>query len=334
MKKFKRFIIWGAKLDTKHTHSFIHEALYKAAIFMGLDVFWLDNRDNVDEAFFNNSIVVTEQWLVFDNLISKNISNKMPLNKTACYIVHYLGNLGEVEGNPGASMYLDRVGKLIDFRFTAKFGWGANGVPDKNYKYSLNQKNLFKFNEVSYYEKGVLYDNFYSIWATDLLPGEFNFNAIDSNKENRAFFCGTICEYNFEMFKPFIDRCKNSKIPFIFNSPTNIALPTEEIRKYVTTSLFPLDLRPRNHLANGYIACRPIKNVSYGALGMTNSLTIYEFFDGDIAYHGNPDLLFDVALTMQSDPLTKAKIRRQMIKIKEDHTYVNRVADLIRAAEL
>ena len=172
MNKYKKIIVWGAKQDTGHTHAFIHGAIVRAAQSMGIETYWLDNRDNVSEEFFNDAIVVTEQWLVFQN----GYSNNMPLNKTACYLVHYLGNLGNVEGNPGTEMYLGKVGKLIDFRFNAEHGWGINGSPDKNYNYKFEPSKYDAFNDVSFYEKGDSYDNFYSIWATDLLPEEIDFD--------------------------------------------------------------------------------------------------------------------------------------------------------------
>ncbi|MEY4332884.1 MAG: hypothetical protein RLZZ196_1622, partial [Bacteroidota bacterium] len=73
--KYKKIIIWGAKLDTGHTHAYIHLALAQAAEVMGLEVYWLDNRDNVEESFFDDALIISEQWLVFEN----PHSNKLPL---------------------------------------------------------------------------------------------------------------------------------------------------------------------------------------------------------------------------------------------------------------
>lgn len=328
--KHKKVILWGAKLDTGHTHGFIHEACVRASKDMGIDTYWLDNRDNVDESFFDDAIVITEQWLVFQN----GISNKMPLNKTATYFIHYLGNRGPVEGNPGADMYVGKVGKLIDFRFTAKHGWGCNGVEDKNYNYKFEPEKYQAFNDVSFYEKSDDYDRFYTIWATDLLPQEINFDDRFTQQEKRAFFCGTIREDNHQEFEGFVRKCKENNIPFLYNSPWQNQLPTEQVRNYVKSSLLPLDLRPMNHLANGYIACRPLKNTSYGALPLTNSIAIRDFFQGDCAYAEKSDDLFDVALEMQNDPKTKDLILHQMERIKKDHTYVNRMKDIITAAEI
>jgi hypothetical protein len=67
---------------------------------------------------------------------------------------------------------------------------------------------------------------------------------------------------------------------------------------------------------------------------MTNSKSIYDFFEGEIAYAADSGDLFDVAMEMQNDPKTKDLILNQMKRIKEQHTYINRVEDIIKAAEI
>ncbi len=333
--KHKKIIVWGAKLDRGHTHAFIHESCVRAAKYMGIETYWLDNRDNVDPSFFDDAIVITEQWLVFPNGVSYNcVCDKMPLNKNATYIVHYLGNRGPVEGNPGADMYLGKVRKLIDFRFNSKHGWGINGVEDKNYAYKFEPEKYEQISEVSFYERGTDYDKMYTLWATDLLPNEFRFEDRLKPKQRQAFFCGTIRDDNSPMFMNFIHKCKENNIPFLYNTPMQQQMPIEQIRSFVCDSLLPLDIRPANHLANGYIACRPIKNASYGGLPMTNSPAINEFFNGECAFAEDSGDLFDVAMSMQNDPNTPDMILSHMQRIQKDHTYVNRINDFIHAAEI
>ena len=67
---------------------------------------------------------------------------------------------------------------------------------------------------------------------------------------------------------------------------------------------------------------------------MTNSKTIYDFFNGEIAYAPDSGDLFDMAVEMQKDPKTKDVILKQMKWIKDQHTYINRVKDIIKAAEI
>ncbi|MEI6881964.1 MAG: glycosyltransferase, partial [Bacteroidota bacterium] len=95
-----------------------------------------------------------------------------------------------------------------------------------------------------------------------------------------------------------------------------------------------LDLRPANHLANNYVSCRLFKNISYGALGLTNSIAAYEFFDGNIAFSADPENLFYVARDMQDRASTKERILHCMEKVKRHHTYINRLQDIITASEI
>ena len=88
MKKHKKIIVWGAKFDTGHTHAFVHDPIINAAKYLNLEVYWLDNRDNVPDEFFDDSLIISEQWLVFAN----GNSHKLPLRKSSTYIIHYLGN--------------------------------------------------------------------------------------------------------------------------------------------------------------------------------------------------------------------------------------------------
>jgi hypothetical protein len=67
---------------------------------------------------------------------------------------------------------------------------------------------------------------------------------------------------------------------------------------------------------------------------LTNSKPTYDFFDGEIAYAENSADLFYIAKEMQENPKTKDLILNQMKKVKEKHTYVNRLNDMIIASEL
>lgn len=328
--KHSKVIVWGAKPDTGHTHAFVHHAIIRAGDYLGIPIYWLDNRDNLAEEFFDDALIISEQWLVFAN----GHSNNLPLRKSSTYIIHYLGNKGPVEGNPGADMYLGRVGKLIDFRFACN--WGVDGVPDKNYAYKFEKEKYTPIgNGTSFIEKRDDYDIFYSIWATDLLPNEIDFETrlTPFQDPKYAFFGGTIREDNQEMFVPFIEECKKNDMPFVYNTPWENPLSIEQMRVAVVQSYLPLDARPNNHLANGYISCRSIKNISYGALCLTNSKETYDFFDGEVAYADNTKDLFHVAKEMQDNPKTKDLILNQMKKVKDKHTYVNRLNDMIEASE-
>ena len=336
--RHSKIIVWGSKPDTRHTHAFVHEAVVRAAEYMKIPVYWMDNRDVTDETFFDDALIISEQWLVFRN----GISNKLPLRPTSTYIIHYLGNKGPVEGNPGANMYLGKVGRLIDFRFACN--WGVNGVEDKNYAYYFEKEKYTPINDgTSFFDRGDDYDVFYSIWATDLLPSEIDFEKRFTPWKNPKYasFGGSITkgwqskdDGKYDYVIKFAEQCQKNGISFLHNNPHENPLTSKALQEFVLLSYLPFEVRPNNHLANGYMSCRSIKNVSYGCLGITNSKTAYDFFDQEIAYSSDTAELFYIAKEMQENPKTKDLILNQMKKVKEKHTYVNRLQDMIDATEM
>lgn len=319
MKKHKRIIIWGAKSDTGHTHSFTHNGFYRAAKYLGVDVFWLDNRDQVAPDLFDDALIITEHFIA----TTIPISNDLPLRKTSTYIVNYLGNVTN-----NRTHYADRVGRIIDLRF-------SNNWNDSNWKYDFQPWKYQRIpDSVSFFE-GDKNENLYMTWATDLLPTEIDFDArfTPFKEPNYAIFCGTIREDNKSVFEPFIRACNDSNVPFMYNNPWHRQMSSEEMRKWIIESFLPLEVRSQFHLDNGYIPCRSIKNVSYGALGLTNSRAVYEFFEREIAYSPDSYELFHIAKSMQTDTKTKNLILNQMKRVKEKHTYVNRVKDMIYVSD-
>jgi len=326
--KHKRVIIWGYKLYS-HTHSYIHAGYYQAFKNLGYDVHWLDSNDNFDPQLFDDALIFTEQWAVMNN-------PNMPLSNNSTYAVHYLGNKeNQVEGNPGPSIYFGRVGRLIDVRCN------VDKWIDKNYDYSLDRSKVEKIGSGSYYEKGSDYDIFYTLWATDLFPEQINFDDMYIPKENYVFFAGTIgggrggpkdCspappEYdNLIYLNPFIQACEELGIEFRYNCPWISPQTFEEQKVIIQKSYLAPDFRHRAFKERGYIPCRTFKNISYGQLGITNSKPVYEFFDGNITYNEDTyQLFFDAKKQRENYDM----IRSQMLFVKENHTYINRVNELI-----
>lgn len=52
------------------------------------------------------------------------------------------------------------------------------------------------------------------------------------------------------------------------------------------------------------------------------------------AWSSNSEELFEIATKMQNDPKTKELILNQMKKVKDKHTYVSRLNDIIVASEM
>jgi hypothetical protein len=325
--KHKRIIVWGFKHNS-HTHHYIHLGYSIGFKALGYETHWIDGHDSYDPALFNDALIFTEQWAV--------LSHPIPLNPTSTYAVHYLGNKNNfVEGNPGPSFYLGRVGRLIDVRYN------ANKWNDKNYVYELDRNRLTKIGSGSYYEKGDTYDNFYTVWATNLLPEEINLEDRFTQRENYIYFGGTIgggqggpdnClpvreEWDNRIFmRPFINAAKENNIEFKYDCPWVSPTSMEAHRELVKKAYLAPDFRHKDALERGYIPCRYFKNISYGQLGVTNSKAVYDFSDGNVVYNSDTHQLFYDA---QKQKENFDLIKSQMLYIRENHTFINRCKELL-----
>ena len=83
----------------------------------------------------------------------------------------------------------------------------------------------------------------------------------------------------------------------------------------------------------GYIPCRIFKNISYGALGMTNSKTVYELFEGKIIYNESAHQLFyDAQERLKTWTLEDQFALMDLVRDK--HTYLNRIESLFSFFEM
>ena len=83
----------------------------------------------------------------------------------------------------------------------------------------------------------------------------------------------------------------------------------------------------------GYIPCRIFKNISYGAMGITNSYHVYKLFNENIVYDDNSRVLFNKA----NEALKSYTLEDQfalMDFVRDNHTYVNRINTILECLKL
>jgi hypothetical protein len=85
------------------------------------------------------------------------------------------------------------------------------------------------------------------------------------------------------------------------------------------------------HKQIGYIACRILKAISYGHLGITNSRHTYELLEKKVVYNENESQLFYDAQTQLNN---YELIKEQMNIVRNKHTYLNRINDLLNALSI
>ena len=123
------------------------------------------------------------------------------------------------------------------------------------------------------------------------------------------------------------------------NNPWSNPKSFEEVQQLTMVSYMSPDFRSSGdpnkvamgetgtcHKQIGYIACRILKAISYGHLAITNSKNTYELLEKKVVYNKNESQLFYDA---QSQLNNYELIKEQMIIVREKHTYLNRIKDLL-----
>jgi hypothetical protein len=79
----------------------------------------------------------------------------------------------------------------------------------------------------------------------------------------------------------------------------------------------------------GYVPCRVFKNISFGRMTPTNSLTVHKLFNEKLVFSSDIQEMYKLAVSWENNP-DKKLLRELMEKVKEKHTFVNRVNNLLK----
>lgn len=317
--KYSKIVIWGHPLHS-HTHSYIHEAYYRAFKYLGYDVYWFDDNNYPEDFDYTSSLFIGEGFA------DRNI----PINSSSCYCIMYC---------PSPKKYL-KAGRYIDVRMAAV------NFKDHIQEYSLDKSKVERVGPACYFENKTNnkilinndyveyeiddFDKFYVSWATNLLPHEITEDDIYLERENKIYYMGTIssqgvCE-NYSNFIPFINESNKNNIEFIHNNFWSNPLTNEQVIELTKKSILGIDIRGPQHIKQKLLTCRVFKNISYGHLGLTNSEEIYNELDGNCMYNKDTAQLFYDGMNNKDN---YNLIKNGMIYVKENHTYINRVKSLL-----
>jgi hypothetical protein len=317
--KYSKVIIWGHPLYS-HTHSYVHEAYYRAFKSLGYDVYWFHDDDYPEDFDYTNCLFIGEGFA----------DKKIPINDTSCYLIMYCPSPIKYQG----------AGRYIDVRMSAV------NFKDHIQEYSLDKNTATKIGPACYFVPKTLekvkvkndyvdyemndYDKVYIAWATNLLPDEFEEEDIYLERENSIYFFGTIsahgvCE-NYSNWQPFLKACNDNQIKFIPNNPWQNPVSMCDVIINTQKSLLSIDIRGPEHLKQGLLTCRVFKNISYGHLGLTNSKAVYEELEGNCICNENTEELFYDGMKNRKN---YKLISDGMKFVQENHTYINRVKTLL-----
>lgn len=295
-------VVWGHPLHS-HTHSYIHNAFIRGFDYLRYKWYWLDDK----KPFESYGITLPEKCLyITEGQVDKNIK----LNPNSYYLLH--------------NCNMEKYYKVIP----------------KNHILTLQVYTL-NCEASSFPLKGnrfIRYDGntIYMPWATDLHPHEIDNNIakLEQIHRNTKNICHFIGMYIDDPWKNCKETCQENNIQFAYvGGFSNNNVSIEENVRRVQEALIAPAFQSSWQVEHGYIPCRIFKNISYGKMGITNSSTVQEFFNGKLIYDSDVKIATKKAIENATSPDFDL-LKELMIDIRDNHTYINRIKDILYAFEL
>lgn len=304
------FVAYRHKLHS-HTHSYIHYGFVKAFKKIGWDTDWVDDNDVRDPLSYPPGTVF---------LTEGQVDKKIPKRKDCYYILHHVKLEAYKDIPEQNKILLKCVGQEI--RQTEQQG--------------------IKISEVSTYDKNN--NGLYSMWATDLLPEEIDIEESIRNfdtKKKAVIFIGSLnnCQRfgNYNQIMPFVDEAHKDGYEWInHTAPFSNPVDNDTQRSLISSCQLAPAITGFWQQDVGYIPCRIFKNISYGCVGITNSKYVADIIQNNCIYHQDSRELYKKAKEFLQQPrdIIKEALRKQMENVKSNHTFVNRVDDILKVFEI
>jgi len=315
----KKVVIWGYKLESRDTFSFVHYGLERAARYMGFPTIWLDESDSLAGVDLSSAL-----------FISEGRCKGIPVRKDCWYIVFNY--------NPRVN---DLSAAFADGRALVYQCW--NG---RSYEY---YDAFEKLGEMAYLDrKGEM---LYLLWATDRLPPEIEEMKawLPNPVARRCAFVGSMNWSGppFDMDKqwnPFIAAAEKNGVPFVHGRDRRflhmgravaheVSIPDpEEAVKFVAGSLLAPAVQGHWQCEVGHLCDRIFKNLSYGKMGITNNPYVNKVLGEYCVFCEDTEKLFYMAMDALPS-WTEDRAKAAMDLISKKYTYVNRIAFMLKALE-
>lgn len=350
-KKIDTIVIHGL-FFTEHTHHFIHDAIHKTFQYilkklqLDIKLLWFNDDETACNMYNDNS-----NYLIFSSP-HYNTDQFLPILNNAYYILHYRTH------NKIKNTLITRYNKLLQDKKAVKYveyRGGPNACFDKMFAQYIDDKHLFwsyyyiptKDEENDYDEKqNINYTYKYQptnevhlAWATNIFPEDIDKN-IQLLKEGielkkHSYFCGTIWHTNNEEVIQWKNNCDIHNMTTIFDNEKDENKHQLKIREALLSPAFQ-GATQRESDKWFYIPCRILKNISFGSLGITNNPGVHKVFkDYLIIYDEDMEKLYNKAIDYRKyAEENKEEYIEKMVEVMEfvrdHHTYLNRINDLIQ----
>lgn len=297
----KRAIIWGHAPHT-HTHSYIHYGFAKALSFLDYDVVWYEDSLDYQKEDVSNSIIISET----------NSCKYLPVVNSSKYFIH--NNSDDFDLNQrikGDNIYNFLV-------YHEHYNWPDNVEKIDNYSWFHRET-----------KTPVI------MWATDLLPDEIDNQEVvlfDDSKSDVNYIGSLSADYTRRII-PIVSSHGKTFVNYggysgIRSNKNNGFMDHDDNINLTKNSYLNLDIRPEQHINNGYIPCRIFKAMSYGCWIGTNSVKMNNFLAERITTNENLNDLY-LQTEFDSKKASKRVLEDNKNYVKENHTYINRINSLV-----
>jgi hypothetical protein len=273
---------------------------------MGYDVLWLDNDDDVSQLSFENCLFFTEG----------QVDSKIPIVGTAKYVIH----------NCNLDKYRKILPRVLNLQVYTHDCLSREIEPIDPSQYAFYQKNA------DFSRPDHCCDNrtIYQPWATNLLPDEIDPDkpiASQYTRQKRIFWIGSIMggpHRNDDKISELVAACKVDGVQFIHAKLQNDLQPRAIAESWVAPAV-----QGAWQVEKGYIPCRVFKNLSFGRMTPTNSSAVNKLFGEKLPYSSDVQEMYKLGVAWENNPDPKV-LRELMILVKEKHTFVNRIQNILK----
>lgn len=298
----KKVVIWGYPPHT-HTHSYIHLGFAKAFSSLDYDVVWYDDDEEYSDENLSDSIIISEI----------NCCRHLPIDKSSKYFIHNIQD----DFIPQTKFDFDNVYNLLVYHEGYRWDDTITKIDDYSWYDSKSKTSVI-------------------MWATDLLPDEIDEQdavIYDDSKPDVNYVGSLSIDYrrrlvglvqkNNKQFKNYggYSGLRSSKTPTGF-------IDDRDSIELIKQSYLNFDLRPQQHLDNGYIPCRVFKTMSYGCWVGTNSEKISSFLGNRLTVESELSSLYSKTEEDSKNATSDILIDNKNY-IRDNHTYINRVNSLL-----
>jgi hypothetical protein len=316
-------VVWGLKTST-HTHRYIHKAVFhsfqKIAELGNISAHWVDDKP-IGKM---KDVTIGKRPLIFCSPhydCARHVPNEgIP---QAVFIAH-----------ADSSICYDTKRPIVDLtryalQHRAVYWKTFREIPPVGAGFeAVDRPRLVFFNAT---ERRITMP-----WATDLLPDEIDqikdvVVAKHKSKElfpgKKVLFVGSVWKRNKETIKSFSKACKSFRLDFRVERIED----TEKLITETNSSFMAPAVQGEGHMESNmkfYVPCRIMKNISYGALGVTNNPGVNELFGGQLMCSNDLQNLVAeyVRYVTEWNSEKLDAMLSMMTQVQEHHTYFNRMA--------